>query len=71
MPLQSFPEGFRALVIGASGGIGAALIEALRAEPRCASVIALGRATEPALDLPIQPASNRPRTRWRGRGRIT
>ncbi|MBK3870792.1 SDR family NAD(P)-dependent oxidoreductase [Stutzerimonas frequens] len=56
MPLQSFPEGFRALVIGASGGIGAALIEALRAEPRCAPVIALGRATEPALDL-ADPAS--------------
>ena len=30
MPLDSFPAGFRALVIGASGGIVAALVDALR-----------------------------------------
>lgn len=29
MQMQSFPEGYRALVIGASGGIGAALVAAL------------------------------------------
>jgi len=51
MPLQSFPPGFRALVIGASGSIGAALVAALQADPRCATVIALGRGSEPALDL--------------------
>jgi len=51
MPLQSFPPGFRALVIGASGSIGAALVAALQADPRCATGIALGRGSEPALDL--------------------
>ncbi|WP_312144044.1 MULTISPECIES: SDR family NAD(P)-dependent oxidoreductase [Stutzerimonas stutzeri subgroup] len=56
MPLESFPEGFRALVIGASGGIGAALVDAFRSDPRCASVIALSRSSEPALDL-TDPAS--------------
>lgn len=38
-----------AVVIGAGGGIGAALAEALRAEGR--PVLPLGRATTPALDL--------------------
>ena len=56
MQMQSFPDGFRALVIGASGGIGAALVEALRGDPRCASVITLSRASAPALDL-ADPAS--------------
>jgi len=56
MPLQSFPEGFRALIIGASGGIGAALVDALRSDSHCASVIALSRSSEPALDL-TDPAS--------------
>jgi len=56
MPLDSFPAGFRALVIGASGGIGAALVDALRDDPRCAAVIALGRASVPPLDL-TDPAS--------------
>ena len=51
MLLESFPEGFRALVIGASGGIGAALTDALRSDPRCAAVVALGRSSMPPLDL--------------------
>jgi len=56
MQMQSFPLGYRALVIGASGGIGAALVAALREDPRCAQVVELGRATQPALDL-AEPAS--------------
>ncbi len=51
MKMGSFPEGYHALVIGASGGIGAALAEALRADPRCASVTELARSTVPSLDL--------------------
>lgn len=51
MPLESFPEGFRALVIGASGGIGSALVDALRSDSRCASVVVLSRSTVPPLDL--------------------
>jgi NAD(P)-dependent dehydrogenase (short-subunit alcohol dehydrogenase family) len=49
--MDSFPAGYRALVIGASGGIGAALVDALRSDPRCASVTELSRSTQPALDL--------------------
>jgi len=56
MQMQSFPSGYRALVIGASGGIGAALVAALREDSRCAQVVELGRATQPALDL-AEPAS--------------
>ena len=51
MQMDSFPEGYRALVIGASGGIGAALVEVLRSDPRCASVTELARSTTPPLDL--------------------
>ncbi len=40
-----------ALVVGSTGGIGAALIEALRDDDRYAEVIGLGRTTTPAIDL--------------------
>lgn len=56
MQMESFPEGFCALVIGATGGIGAALVETLRSDPRCAAVVALSRTSEPPLDL-ADPAS--------------
>ena len=49
--LQSFPEQFRACVIGASGAIGAAFVAQLRADPRCHSVVALHRNSTPPLDL--------------------
>ncbi len=51
LPLTSFPQGFRAIVIGASGAIGAAMVARLEAHPRCASVIGIGRDTVPLLDL--------------------
>jgi len=41
--LRSLPEGYRALVIGASGGIGQAFVQALRADPRCAEVQTFSR----------------------------
>lgn len=41
--LRSLPVGFRALVIGASGGIGQAFEQALQADPRCAEVQAFSR----------------------------
>ena len=40
-----------AAVIGASGGIGAALVAALRRDGRYAEVVAISRASAPALDL--------------------
>jgi len=71
MPLDSFPEGFRALVIGASGGIGAALVDTLRGDPRCASVIALSRSSEPALDLTDPSSIEQAAASVAGRGRFT
>ena len=49
--MQSFPQGFRALVLGASGGIGSAFVQSLQADPRCASVLGLHRHSEPAVDF--------------------
>lgn len=51
LDLASFPEGFRALVIGASGGIGQAFVQALQAHTRCGTVVGLHRHSEPRLDL--------------------
>ncbi|PJI98329.1 NAD(P)-dependent dehydrogenase (short-subunit alcohol dehydrogenase family) [Acidovorax sp. 69] len=49
--LASLPEGYRALVIGATGAIGCAFLAHLRADPRCALAVGLGRHTSPAVDL--------------------
>ena len=48
---RGFPQAFRALVIGASGGIGAALVERLRADPGCGHVVGLSRRSQPAIDF--------------------
>lgn len=45
------PSGEVAVVFGASGGIGRALVDRLRQEARFGQVIALGRTTSPAFDL--------------------
>jgi NAD(P)-dependent dehydrogenase (short-subunit alcohol dehydrogenase family) len=37
--------------MGASGAIGSALVRGLRADPRCAQVVELGRASQPPLDF--------------------
>jgi NAD(P)-dependent dehydrogenase (short-subunit alcohol dehydrogenase family) len=49
--VSHLPDSFRALVIGAGGGIGSAFVERLRADGRCAGVQALGRHTTPAVDF--------------------
>ncbi len=49
--MDSLPDQFHALVIGASGAIGGALSALLRASPRCASVRDLHRGSHPALDF--------------------
>lgn len=49
--LSSFPDGFRALVIGASGGIGQAMVRHLSNDPRCGEVIGLHRHSEPRIDF--------------------
>jgi len=49
--LNSLPAGFKAIVFGAGGALGGAFIDALRARPGCAEVVALGRGSMPAVDI--------------------
>ncbi|PKM33333.1 MAG: short-chain dehydrogenase [Gammaproteobacteria bacterium HGW-Gammaproteobacteria-12] len=56
LTLSSLGSGYKALVIGASGTIGQAFCELLRADTHCASVRELSRSSSPALDLE-DPAS--------------
>lgn len=49
--LHSLRQGYRALVMGASGSIGQAFVQALQADPRCASVQAVSRGQPPGWDL--------------------
>ena len=49
--MLSLPEGYSALVIGASGAIGSALQQQLQHDPRCAAVIGVSRQSSPGLDL--------------------
>lgn len=49
--LTSWPSGGLALVIGATGGLGSALLEQLEKETSWAGAVGLSRASVPALDL--------------------
>lgn len=49
--MQSLPDGFRALVIGASGALGTAFGDLLQADPRCAGVWRLGRQAAVRVDF--------------------
>lgn len=49
--MHSLPDHFHALVIGASGAIGAAFVDLLSDLPRCGSVHGLHRHVEPRLDF--------------------
>ena len=49
--MQNLPDGYRAVVIGASGGIGAAMVERLSGDPRCGSVQALHRRSAIPIDF--------------------
>lgn len=49
--MNSLPDQFHALVIGASGAIGKAFVDLLGASPRCASVHALHRHSTPGIDF--------------------
>lgn len=43
--LSNFPLNYRAVVLGATGGIGRAFVKALRDDPRCGMVVELSRQT--------------------------
>jgi NAD(P)-dependent dehydrogenase (short-subunit alcohol dehydrogenase family) len=49
--MNSLPVGYRALVIGASGTIGAEFAALLSADPRCGEVVKLHRHSLPAIDM--------------------
>lgn len=49
--MNSLPNGYRALVIGASGTIGAEFAAMLAADPRCSVVLGLHRHSQPAIDM--------------------
>jgi NAD(P)-dependent dehydrogenase (short-subunit alcohol dehydrogenase family) len=49
--LSSFPKGGVAVIFGASGGIGSALIEALMSSDSFKHVVGLSRKTSPSIDL--------------------
>lgn len=54
--MRSLREGYRALVIGASGGIGQAFVQAIQKDPRCAQVQSISRGNPTDWDL-RDPAS--------------
>jgi NAD(P)-dependent dehydrogenase (short-subunit alcohol dehydrogenase family) len=49
--MNHLPEGYRALVIGASGALGSAFVQQLQSDSRCSQVVAVSRQSAPGLDL--------------------
>ena len=49
--VNSLPEGYRAVIFGATGALGSAFARLLRSDPRCAHVIELSRGSQPAIDF--------------------
>jgi hypothetical protein len=49
--MQRLPNGYRAVVLGASGAIGSALVAALETDVRCAQVLAYSRSSTPGFAL--------------------
>jgi NAD(P)-dependent dehydrogenase (short-subunit alcohol dehydrogenase family) len=48
---MSFPESFKALVVGSSGAIGGAFVQQLQQHPSCAAVHTLSRTEHPGFDI--------------------
>ena len=51
LKMNNFPAGFRALIIGSTGAIGAALLAQLEAMPDCSAVVGLHRQSVPPIDF--------------------
>ncbi len=66
--MQSLPEGYQALVIGASGAIGSAWVDQLQRDPRCAHVVGLCRGSQPAIDFENTVSIETAATQMRARG---
>ncbi|MEP3276044.1 MAG: SDR family NAD(P)-dependent oxidoreductase [Stappiaceae bacterium] len=49
--MDSLKDGYRAVVAGATGGIGAAFVQLLQSDARCGEVIGLSRSSSPAIDF--------------------
>lgn len=49
--MNSLPNGYRVLLIGANGTIGSEFVALLAQDSRCQEIVALSRCTEPRLDL--------------------
>ncbi|WP_310625098.1 SDR family NAD(P)-dependent oxidoreductase [Limnohabitans sp.] len=49
--MKSLVPSYRALVLGASGALGAAFVEALQADDACAEVVGLSRSSQPSFRL--------------------
>jgi len=49
--MNSLPNGYKAIVLGATGAIGGAFIKALSDDPACDTVIGLSRRGDPPLDI--------------------
>ena len=56
--LLSLPDGYRALVVGATGAIGAAFVAHLQADTRCATVLGLHRHSAPPIDYDLPQTLN-------------
>ncbi|WP_018879033.1 SDR family NAD(P)-dependent oxidoreductase [Thioalkalivibrio sp. ALE9] len=49
--MESLQIPYRAVVVGATGGLGAAFVQHLEQDPNCTQVVALGRQSDPPVDL--------------------
>ena len=59
--LGSFPQAGVAVVFGAGGGIGRALVEAIKAAEQFKHVVSFSRSTSPAIELLDEDSSHVPR----------
>lgn len=66
--MESLPDGYQALVIGATGAIGSALVSQLQGDPRCGRVWGIGRSTQPAIDFNDESTVARAATAIRSHG---